>query len=118
MKLDTLATIDWQMSIKLAGNKQEIAKELLELLVLGLPNDLQVIKELYSNQKFNQLSQYFHKMHGAICYCGLPRLKYIIHHLEIVAKTNDIHALSPMLSELEHEIQAILTSFPSLMASI
>lgn len=73
--LGDLPIIDWEAAVKLAGNKQTIAEELLTLFLKTLPQDFKEIQALYGQAQYTLLKQRVHKLHGAFCYCGLPRLK-------------------------------------------
>lgn len=106
--LDHLSIIDWSLATKLAGNKKEIAEELLRMLTKTLPNDIKEIKQLYLAQKFPELRQKVHKLHGAVCYCGLPRLKTVISRIETDLKNNVMSHLSSLFDQLDIEVNLLL----------
>jgi two-component system sensor histidine kinase BarA len=76
-KGQTSKTIDWESSLKLANNKPALAKELLTLLVNELPQFRTHINDAYVNKDFKELHRHIHKLHGATCYCGVPKLREI-----------------------------------------
>ena len=49
IKLHHLPIIDWKLSMKLAGNKQEIAEEILHQFIKSLPSSLATLKQLHKN---------------------------------------------------------------------
>ena len=51
MDYSDLPMIDWELATELAGGKKEFAKELLNLFVKSLPEDLVTIQLLYQKKK-------------------------------------------------------------------
>ncbi|MCW5590186.1 MAG: two-component sensor histidine kinase BarA [Legionellales bacterium] len=80
------AIIDLTLATKLAGGKPDLAIELLEMLIEKLPEEKATIIETYQTNDFEQLEHYVHKLHGATCYCGVPKLKQATHQFETVLK--------------------------------
>jgi len=74
-------TIDWALADRLAGNNHEQAKEILALLLELLPTHQQEIVTTYQQKNWPALLQALHKLIGALCYCGTPRLKKAIENL-------------------------------------
>ncbi len=75
---------DWHMALKLTGNKPEIAKEMLLQLKKMLPREREAILLCYTTKDYAALREKVHHLHGATCYCGVPRLKNALHHLETI----------------------------------
>lgn len=69
------AAIDWDLCIKLAGHKKDVAREILVLVVEQLPVDLQEILRVTEEKDYRELLRLVHKLHGALCYTGMPELK-------------------------------------------
>lgn len=103
--------IDWNKSIQLANNKLEIAKEMLTLLVKNLPEEFNEIKKSYQNKNFDEFLHLTHKLHGAVCYCGLPRLKKVLSSLESALKQNKQNEYDLLFTNLEKEVFALLKEF-------
>jgi len=103
-----LPVIDWELGARLAGNNLDIANDLLSLLIKNLTQDLQVIKEHYAAEDYSALRQEIHKLHGAVAYCGVPRLKSILSLLESNLKNNIMTSLPSQMDQLETEIKQIL----------
>ncbi len=104
--------IDWNLALKATGNNADIAHELLNMLTDSLPQEIKVINELASHQAYKELQQKVHKLHGAVCYCGTPRLKMALRELETGLKNNIMDNLSSLLSQLNIEVNLLLEHCP------
>ena len=113
MDLNHLPIIDWEQAIKLAGNKKIFAEEMLMLLIKDLSNEITMLKKLNNEKKYNELLRKVHKLHGALCYCGLPRLKKIISGLENTLKNKIMLDLSSLLDQLDIEASLLLNHYPN-----
>jgi two-component system, NarL family, sensor histidine kinase BarA len=103
--------IDWDQSIKLAGNHKELAEEMLDLLIKSLSEDIARIKRVYKEQNYIELLRQVHKLHGALCYCGLPRIKTLVARLETELKNNIMDSLSALLDQLDAEVNLLLEQY-------
>lgn len=109
-----LPIIDWDQSIKLAGNKKDIAEEMLSFVIKNLTSDISAINQLHERKNYEELLRTIHKLHGALCYCGLPRLKNIVARLETELKNNIMFSLPALLSQLDTEVNLVLKHYPSI----
>jgi len=100
--------IDWSLSLKLAGNKQELAEELLNLLTASLADEVRIIKQFNTDKNYHELQQHLHKLHGAVCYCGTPRLKKSIAALETALKQSRMGVVTSLLDQFELECDLLL----------
>lgn len=110
---------DWQMALKLTGNKPEIARDMFNQLKKILPKEKEAINLCYKTNDFSGLREKVHHLHGAACYCGVPRLKNALQNLEtIVAQINSNrnnitefeklnHILSPAFHQANEEMEAV-----------
>lgn len=106
--LQQLPIIDWEDSIRLAGHKKDLARDILNLLARDLPQEIATIRTLHQDQKFPELLKTVHKLHGAVCYTGTPRLKTLLSTLETALKTNIMDGSSTILQHLEIEVGHLL----------
>lgn len=67
--------IDWEQSAKIAGNNLSAAKEFMSLLCKNLLDDLQMIQLAFEENNLLAMKKQIHALHGALCYCSVPRLK-------------------------------------------
>jgi two-component system sensor histidine kinase BarA len=105
--LDKEKTLDWELSLKLANNKQDLAKDMLKMMVDSNHETGRVIHAAYQGQNFDELLQQIHKLHGASCYVGTPRLKSLSSQYETKLKKQQYNLLDDLHSELLQELKAI-----------
>lgn len=103
--------IDWGLSLKLANNNSELAKDLLQMLIDDLPNNISDITKAYEQQNFDDFYHHVHKLHGSCCYVGVPELKNAAHQLETVIKsTKDFASYEGKYRNLINNIKLVLES--------
>lgn len=81
--------IDWQLCLTLANNNAEIANDLLTLFIADLPSVIQNMTKSFNSEDFHALKDQAHRLHGATCYCGVPRLKIAVQNLEVHLKNDE-----------------------------
>ena len=106
--LNMKPVIDWELGIKLVNNKKDLAEEMLFLLTKSLPSELFEIKKAYANKDYPELLKNTHKLHGAVCYCGVPRLKDAIFILETSLKQKKYSEIETLFNQFEAEAHAVL----------
>ena len=100
--------IDWEEGIRLAGHKKDLARDILNMLVRDLPQELSHMQQLHQEQNFQELIKCVHKLHGAVCYTGTPRLKSALAALETHLKTHIMDDSSLLLHQLNTEVSRLL----------
>lgn len=108
MELTHLPLIDWTLGIKLAGNQRDLAEDMLAMLLKDLHGAVASIKERHKMRDDKKMQQEIHKLRGAVSYCGLPRLKSILEHLETKLKTHIMDDLPSLLDLLDTEVALLL----------
>lgn len=100
-------TLDWELSLKLANNKPDLARDMLKMMVDSNHETGRVIHASYQAQNFDDLLQHIHKLHGASCYVGTPRLKSLSNQYETKLKKQQYNLLEDLHAELIAELKAI-----------
>ncbi|AWV85496.1 GacS-like sensor histidine kinase [Acinetobacter radioresistens] len=67
--------LDWQQSLQLAANKEDLAHDLLKMLVDSFPAELAEMQQLIELEDFPQLEHVLHRLYGATRYVGTPKLQ-------------------------------------------
>ncbi|MBD1390006.1 two-component sensor histidine kinase BarA [Neiella sp. HB171785] len=78
--------IDWQQALNQAGGRADLAKEMLQLLIESLPESRDAIEQAWQAQDNATLKAQVHRLHGACCYAGIPKLKSVVGTLERLLK--------------------------------
>lgn len=69
--------LDWQMCLELAAQKQDLALELLKMLIQSFDTDCNEIQDLIELEDFPQLEYVLHRIYGATRYVGVPKLQQL-----------------------------------------
>lgn len=102
------AAIDWVLAKKLAGGKMELAYELFEKLKSILSFEKECINQDYQTRNWQILRERIHKLHGACCYCGVPKLKNCVKILETAATSCEPDMIEPCLEAFNLAVEAVL----------
>ncbi|MGX5201705.1 two-component sensor histidine kinase BarA [Aliikangiella sp. IMCC44632] len=89
--------VDWALSLKAANNKEDLAKDMLSMLVESFDEAKPLINKYYKESDLNELLKQVHKLHGATAYCGVPKLKKLANDYETYLKE---HGISQGLGEI------------------
>ncbi|MDF2939631.1 MAG: histidine kinase [Gammaproteobacteria bacterium] len=95
------ALIDLELGKKLAGGKEALALEMLNMLLASLPEELKLMQEAYEKKDWQSLQAYAHKLHGATCYCGTPALKSKVKALELALKQQQYEEIDKLFAEFK-----------------
>lgn len=106
----TYQVIDTQLAIQLAGNNPHIAEELFSLLLKTLPDEFANIKQAFAANDQINLLHHLHKLHGALNYCGVPKLKAATVELEQAAKNYNLKQLPTLFTHFELAVNELITS--------
>ena len=103
-----LPSVDWQLALKRANQNQETAKEMLEGFITLLPEAIDTLSALWEEQDYNKLKTEVHKLHGACCYTGLPRMQHLAHEAESALKLGQHKLVDEHLPALIAEANKVL----------
>ena len=107
MEQDDLV-IDRELGIKLAGNKPDLANDMLHMLADSLPMEINGMRQAKKCNDMPELQKRLHRLYGAVCYCGLPRLKRVLATFESALKHDEVSNLSQYFAELEFEVAQVI----------
>ncbi len=106
-----MRSIDWELTLSLAANKEHLAKNLLKNFVAHLPQVKISIQDHYNTNERSELLEAIHKLHGACCYCGVPRLKQLSHTLEKILESEPSGDISHLMTDIQYEIEKIINAY-------
>ncbi|PQJ61466.1 two-component sensor histidine kinase BarA [Vibrio chagasii] len=102
--------IDWQAAMKQAANKEDLARDMLQMLVDFIPEVYDAAEKAIEDTDYpvDQLIHIIHKMHGSSSYSGVPRLKSVCATIEKELRSGtSIEDIEPELFELQDELDKV-----------
>ncbi|WP_428773026.1 two-component sensor histidine kinase BarA [Vibrio sp.] len=105
--------IDWQAALKQSANKQDLAKEMLQMLVDYIREVTEHVEQVLDQEQpdIELLIHHIHKLHGSCSYCGVPRLKKVCAVLEQALRSgSSVEDVEPELFELQDEMEKVTAS--------
>ncbi|MBU2115003.1 MAG: response regulator [Gammaproteobacteria bacterium] len=100
--------VDWNQALERAGGKHALVKDMLQMLLDSITPNRQALQQALQNDNSQQVLQLIHKLHGACCYTGVPRLKALAELLETQLKqAKTLAELEPEFLELDDVLQAL-----------
>lgn len=106
-------TYNQQNAISLAGGNQELAEELLSMLITELPRHKSSIELAYKNKNFNELRNAVHKLHGGAKYCAAEELSMSTGKLETLIIENQVSQLEAGLNGVFKDIDKLTAYYQS-----
>ena len=103
-------SIDWQNCLELSNNKPDLAKEILKMFVADMPIARKDIENAYQEKNTEELEHYAHKLHGACCYIGAPKIRAIVRQLESASKAKNLSTCGDLIDEMIAEMDLIQQS--------
>ncbi len=94
--------------LSLAKNNASLAKDMLSMLLASLPEERIKINLSAIDSDLSSMYEVIHKLHGACCYCGVPRLRNITKTLDAQLKNNNETQLIEHLEEFYGAVDELL----------
>ncbi|BBR60220.1 MULTISPECIES: two-component sensor histidine kinase BarA [unclassified Klebsiella] len=106
--VDLNATLDWQLALRQAAYKPDLAREMLHMLITFLPEVRNKVEEQLVGEEPENLVDTIHKLHGSCGYSGVPRLKHLCYLIESQLRGGTpAEELEPELLELLDEMDNV-----------
>ncbi|GAB2636696.1 two-component sensor histidine kinase BarA [Vibrio panuliri] len=105
--------IDWQSALKQAANKEDLARDMLQMLIDYIPEVNEIVEQALEEDDcdIEQLIHHVHKLHGSCSYSGVPRLKKVCAAIEKALRSGKtIEDIEPELFELQDEMEKVTAS--------
>lgn len=102
--------IDWQAAMKQAANKEDLARDMLQMLVDFIPEVYEAAEKAIEDSDYpvEELTHIIHKMHGSSSYSGVPRLKSVCATIEKELRSGtSVEDIEPELFELQDELDKV-----------
>jgi len=107
--------IDWQLCIKKVSGNKVLAREFLDRFVEDLELNRNEFIKLMQDKNISAIEQAAHKLHGACCFCGVPRLQKNVANLEKTAKnTKNINELKDDFNKFIKSLEEVIHEYNNL----
>nr|WP_328592916.1 response regulator [Pseudomonas saliphila] len=98
--------LDPEEGLRLAAGKADLAEDMLNMLLAGLPEESRQIEQASRANDQQALLEAVHRLHGATRYCGVPELRDCCYQAETLIKHGEesleaIHALLEAAGRLQ-----------------
>ncbi len=103
-----LPSLDWELALKRTNHNEEASRELLNDFVNLLPRSIEAIKQEWENRNYAGLQAEVHKLHGASCYTGVPKLQGLAEEIEGALKLGQHFVVAEQLPSLIIESEIIV----------
>ncbi len=101
--------IDWTECLQLMNGNQDIAKEMLDAFIDHLKDDKVLLIKAKSDKDIKSIKALSHKIYGACCYVGVPKLKSAIKELDKMLLTEeDFQVIDDQLNQVLMQIANVL----------
>lgn len=80
--------IDWKLCVQKVSGNQALAAQFLDEFIAELKLNRQEFLELFSKKNKKSIEDLAHKLHGACCFCGVPKLQTEVARMESLARNN------------------------------
>ncbi|MGB3725095.1 MAG: response regulator [Glaciecola sp.] len=111
-------SIDWSLMKKRSNDNKEDAISFFEQFVDGLKTHATEIETGWQQQRSDLIIASIHRLHGACCYTGVPRLQGYCLEAESKIKTESLAQHSKAISAVLMEIEQVLAQWPQLKSSL
>ena len=105
-------SIDWELALQRSYGNTDSALSFLDTFVERLPDHTDEIEMGWVQQRVDIVLASIHKLHGACCYTGVPRLQECCNEAESRLKTGSLESNSKTLSTLLLEIEQVSAKWP------
>lgn len=103
-----LNDVDWDLALSKANHNEAIAQEMLQEFSKQLPESLIAIEQACRIQNWEVMQQQVHRLHGASCYTGVPKLQQLCAEIETELKEGFVDEAHRKFPELKTAIESLL----------
>lgn len=109
--------LNWELAMERANGKEELANEMLSMLLLSIPETQKSIEQALHEKDSDALLTVIHKFHGACCYTGVPKLKALAETIETALKKRiGLNEIEPEVFELQDCLSSLMVDAGSIQS--
>lgn len=114
---NTKKSIDWSVALRQSANKEDLAKEMLQMLIESFDDVKTTIESPFEDDSI-PLVDIIHKLHGSCAYSGTVILKSLCNQVETALRSGGtIEDIEPELYEILDEMEHIKQDAPQYLDS-
>lgn len=99
--------VDLKECLTLASGKPDLARDMLTMLLTQISEDQASINEAFAKERFDELLEKIHHLHGATRYCGVPQLRHYTHALEILLLNKQYKNIGSALASFNQAVNTL-----------
>lgn len=103
-----LSDFDWQQAVNKANGNEALANDLFFEFVQQLDNAYSCIAEHAEVEEWEEVQHHIHRLHGASCYTGTPKLQYLLAECEKSLKLGDVMLASRYIPTIKQTIDELV----------
>jgi two-component system, NarL family, sensor histidine kinase BarA len=111
INVENFSSLDWDLSLKLVAGNSNLAKDLMQAMLISLPEEQKAINNYFNNKQLPQLREQIHRLHGGCCYTGFSKLKNITKYLEKEIINQNLININYYIKILNQEIAFLTNTF-------
>jgi two-component system sensor histidine kinase BarA len=100
--------LDIEASLKYSHYNNELARDLLVLLIISIKSERHKVISFYKQNKWNEIGDLAHKLYGISCYCGVAVLQNKTKEIEIAVNENNTVAIKNIYPEFLRAMDDLL----------
>ncbi len=105
-------TISWELALQQVNGKNKLAVDMMKMLIDSFPAHESELSTAYKAKDYEALHHAVHKLYGALCYTGTPRLKKIAKELEISFQAKSPkHHIDKLYQQLHVEMKEVKKAY-------
>jgi two-component system sensor histidine kinase BarA len=101
-------TLDIEASLKHSHYNNELARDLLILLIISIKSEKNKIISCYNKKNWVKIGELAHKLYGISCYCGVTILQEKTKAIEMAANEGNIPAIKTIYPQLIQAMDDLL----------
>ena len=110
-------TLDWELAIARTNHNDETARELLADFIRLLPEAVHQIETAWHARHYSELLNQVHRLHGASCYTGVPRLQSLADELEGALKRKQYMLVAELMTVFIEEANQVQRKAADLLSA-
>ena len=103
-----LVDFDWAKAVEKANGNEEIANDLFFDFIEQLPQAYNDIDSAAKLADWPSLQHHIHRLHGASCYTGVPKLQYLCAECETLLKQGQPESATMCLPAIEETVKVLI----------